>query len=289
MKKPSVRRCRLHRAVAAFWVALSASCWVSGEALAVRPYQPIVTSCDAASPLQVVGQEGGSLRVPSAATDTPAHVIRLAGIDVPASPRWSRSSVLASRQALKKLIGQQPVMVQPLNPPQDRYGRCLADVLNHRGQWLQYALVRAGHAYVNPLHLTEENAQQLLQGEALARRERSGLWREQHPPMLQTPQTAVNYINTFQIVEGVVARAKIYGRSAYLDFGDSYRNDFTILIPGDVVKALEKDGVEMKNLVGRKVQARGVLRLQKGPTLIAYRPALVRLEPPQDMPVVNKY
>ena len=93
--------------------------------------------------------------------------IRLLDLDAPeACQRFGAEA----KQALKKLVLQQPVRVLTRSP--DDYGRTLARV-EHRGQDVGAWLVRNGYAWSSSFH---RRAGPYAPVEEQARREHAGLW-----------------------------------------------------------------------------------------------------------------
>jgi endonuclease YncB( thermonuclease family) len=210
------------------------------------------------------------------------RLVRLAGVQPP-QPRFGSGSGPANapaelaRDELAGLAAGRPVVLHAADPALDRYGRTLADAVRHDGVWLQEALVSAGAALVVPLPGMEvARARTLLAAEEEARQAGRGLWAE--PAFrVRSPSGAAQAVGGFGIVEGVVAdTAEVRGR-VYLNFGEDWREDFTISVaPGDR-DAFEEAGIDLLALAGRTVRARGWLRDFNGPLIDARHPAQIEL------------
>ncbi len=84
-----------------------------------------------------------------------------------------------------------------------------------------------------------------------------GLWA--HPfYSIRVPGEAGRFIDTFQIVEGIVLdAARVKGR-IYLNFGADWCTDFTVSLSAKARRLFEKAGLDFLALKGRRVCARGM-------------------------------
>ena len=113
---------------------------------------------------------------------------------------------------------------------QDRYGRLLAQVYRDDGLWIQGELLRLGLARVRVPADTRALASDMLAIEDEARRNRRGLWR--NPRLrVRTVRELGRDLGSFQLVQGRVLDAERRGDRWYLNFGDDWRSDFTVVIP----------------------------------------------------------
>lgn len=154
----------------------------------------------------------------------------------------------------------------------DRYGRILAQVVTDEqgAGWLQGGLIDAGLARVATMPGAAAGAGALLQREARARVAARALWRD---PLYRprTPGETWPWLGTFQIVRGAVrVTAKVRSR-VYLNFGDDWRRDFTILVerPG---RAGFRDA-DLLDLRDQFIQVRGWLFPSNGPMIALDHPA----------------
>jgi hypothetical protein len=154
-----------------------------------------------------------------------------------------------------------------------------AVVENEKSQWVQAALVSAGHARVLPGSGEPDCAERLLPVEREARRQKRGLWSDASFPVWDAnsiPATEVSAGN-FALVEAAVHRVGEAGGRIFLDFGRRYRQDFTIVIPREAQAAFEAAGVDLRSLSGKRVRARGVLFSWGGPAMELRNPAALEL------------
>ena len=149
-------------------------------------------------------------------------------------------------------------------PLSDRYGRVSGQVRLPNGAWLQQALLQQGLARYSGEGLRPRNRDALLAAEDRARRSGDGLWGGGAWRVYDASvPSAVPY--GFQIVEGVVTRVARVGTRTFVNFGDDWRNDFTLGAAGGSVKARDGTVLRLSGLVGRQVRVRGMVRQYNGP------------------------
>ena len=103
--------------------------------------------------------------------------VRLLGIKTFESKHGKDEAALhgrAAEEAVKRLIGENPLRVLLNNPPKDRHGRTLAN-LYIGGEDIGLALVAQGHALVYTVY-PFANMPVYLQSQSAARRQKLGLW-----------------------------------------------------------------------------------------------------------------
>lgn len=103
--------------------------------------------------------------------------VRLLGIKTFESKHGKDEAALhgrAAEEAVKRLIGENPLRVLLNNPPKDRHGRTLAN-LYIGGDDVGLALVAQGHALVYTVY-PFANMPVYLQAQTAARKQQLGLW-----------------------------------------------------------------------------------------------------------------
>ena len=108
------------------------------------------------------------------------RLIRYIGIDTPeVATKEHPAEPLANAARIRniKLIDGQPIRLNFDRQRQDRYGRTLAYVYNHRGDMLNEALVADGLAYCLPFTANNRHAERLLSVQQSAMTAHRGLWR----------------------------------------------------------------------------------------------------------------
>lgn len=133
--------------------------------------------------------------------------------------------------------------------------------------WIQQLLVSLGLAISYPDEYSSEYMTGLLTGEQQARQESLGLWSNENRYKIQkakelntlSQSDADKYGLTqqYHLVEGTITSSTLKKNIVYLNFGENWRSDFTVLLNSDIRKKLEKRGINPQNLQGRKMRIRG--------------------------------
>jgi hypothetical protein len=131
------------------------------------------------------------------------------------------------------------------------------------------AILDAGFARYRPDAAAHPCRDLLLAAESDARAEKIGLWGDPFYAVLAGADRAAfaQPRTGMIIVEGV---ATTLGESAarfYLNFGPRRGADFAITLPKRDANALEKAGIKVRELVGRRLRARGLLDATFGPQM----------------------
>lgn len=209
---------------------------------------------------------------------------RLVGLLAPRAPvggdgTWPYED--DAKRALALLVEGKTVDLRSSGRELDRYGRLLAGAVIVNGAdagWVQEALVRSGQARVyvapgsagRPL-LDRACYARLLEAERLARDARSGLWASSvYAPRDATQvRDLLSLIGQFAIVEGRVVHATMRGRRVYLNFGEDWRRDFTVLShPPPKRGSDDRAGnLTLEAYQGKRVRVRGWLARRNGPMI----------------------
>ena len=131
------------------------------------------------------------------------------------------------------------------------------------GLWLQGELLAVGMARVYSFRDNRRLIGEMLAHERRARGQRLGIWALPYYAV-RTPEAAVDFVGSFQLVEGRVVDAAIVRRRGYVNFGADWKRDFTISIaPGDR-KLFGPEGEDILALKGRSVRVRGWIKSFNG-------------------------
>lgn len=171
----------------------------------------------------------------------------------------------------------QPLHLVQTAPP-DRYGRLAGLVFDARGALLQAALIEEGHAIVRPDTVDEACAERLLALESAARSAGNGLWR--HAGNVAKAVDASSLLarsGLYVLVEGRIVSVGYGSRMVFLDFGRSFRTDFTVLVQGTLVSRLREAGFPVESLEGRTVRVRGIIEESGGPAIRLASPLALEL------------
>ncbi len=204
-------------------------------------------------------------------------LVRLPGIRLPDEASL-RESALAW---LRERIGQ-PVIVRALGDS-DRWARVPAAIALTRGgdppSDLSQGLVAAGLALTEPGGATPFCQPQLLALEKAARERGLGLWAgDRYKPVdaLEIERLREK-TGTFVLVEGRVRSVGERQQQTYLNFGGTWTEDFTIIIPKKVWASMAEAGLTAKALKGSRIRARGILEDWQGTALTVSTPETIEL------------
>jgi micrococcal nuclease len=114
-----------------------------------------------------------------------------------------------------------------INKHQDRYGMPVVHVVRNDGAWLQEDLVARGLAWAVLSDVDQKLLQPLYDAEAFAREKELGFWK-QALYRVKSPYEVENYMNSYQVVEGVIINFAARPGALYFDFGKDWKTDFTI-------------------------------------------------------------
>lgn len=206
------------------------------------------------------------------------RIVQLVSIDVPDMDSYDPGEI--SRQARDMLSamvkGKQVRLYQTKNAKLgrvNRMGHTLGHlVLSNSGAWLQGALLSAGLAQVRPTTRNPEMAARMIELENKARAAKIGLWKDD-TYKIYTPDTAAQGLNNWAVVEGKVKKSSMAKNKLYLNFGDNWRDDFTIMITPTVRKKMIAQGQDPLNLQGATLRVRGWLEDYNGPNIELIHPA----------------
>lgn len=157
---------------------------------------------------------------------------------------------------------------------ENRMGHQLGHIVTKKEpQWINGALLAHGLARVYTSPNAPEMNDQMLMVEDEARREKRGLWAEGSEYNVLTPETADQAMGKLAIIEGVVVKSASVRNNIYLNFGQDWKTDFTVMITPALRKKLAHKGIDPLGLSGKKLRVRGYVREYNGP--------LIELETPE--------
>lgn len=205
--------------------------------------------------------------------------VRLLGARVPTGTSAEATKVAQDAvRALEHLVLGRNVRLSYLSPTnrRDRYGNRLAFVFRDpvvgetSALWLQADLLRRGLAQAYGLPGLFACHDTLIAAEGPARTNNVGIWSLAafQPRKAERAGALRQYRGTYQIVEGRVLRASKFRRGHYLDFGETWRRDFTIHVPYAIAKIPEGFADTLSAAVGRQVRVRGWVTISNGPMIV---------------------
>ena len=212
------------------------------------------------------------------------RIIFLTGLDIPDLYQQEPGNLaFAAKNLLEQIFLDQKVNLYQ-NPDSraqttDRMGNELAHVtLFNNDLWAQGALIADGLARVRTTIDGNYLATEMLALEEAARKnipqvsdtanEKDNippyLWRDDNYKVLDL-ETVENVPKGYHVVEGIIQKVAIKENRIYLNFGQNWRNDFTVSIKPESRREFSKQGLRPLEWQGRTVRVRGWLEEYNGP------------------------
>lgn len=133
--------------------------------------------------------------------------------------------------------------------------------------WLQGALIDNGLARIYTSPTNPQLNDVMLSQESTARDTGVGLWAKDSPFTLITADQAADRLGDFVVLQGWVVNAASVKNNLYLNFGDNWRSDFTVMINTSQRKKLSQQSISPTSLSGKTIRVRGWLREYNGPLI----------------------
>jgi hypothetical protein len=162
----------------------------------------------------------------------------------------------------------------------DRYGRkALLPIMESNGNnhSLQDQLLEDGLARVDVRDLSPSCARHMLSIEKEARQFGIGLWaHEAYQVQKATSLHLSDKVSTYQLITGtILSITRNPKRISYLNFGNYWKEDFTVTLSARSLKIWEQQGHSLDELQGQTVYVRGWIENRDG--------ALIRIKHPQQL------
>jgi micrococcal nuclease len=183
-------------------------------------------------------------------------------------PHWQPTEL--SRVALEKLVNGKAVDLAFGGRKRDRFGRQLAQVFVHAEPdrvWVQGNLIRHGWARAYGLPGSAACGADLLNSERLARLNQQGHWSSGifQDRDARDPRELAQFRDTFQTIEGRIARATHLRGQIVYDFSLNGHTDFSVWLAPK--RRGRRAANQVEELVGRRVRVRGWVEMRRGPRL----------------------
>jgi endonuclease YncB( thermonuclease family) len=213
-----------------------------------------------------------------------ATQVRLVGLQAPKLPLGRKNFPVwplapESKRALEELTLGRTVRLFFGGAKKDRHGRLLAHLRGPGGVWVQGEMLRRGMARVYSFPDNRAVTGDMLALERGARDAGRGIWGHPFYAVRDAADaTAVARLaGTFQVIRGRVLSAKRVKSRVYLNFGDNWRDDFTITIQSRARRMFAKAGTDPLSFQGKTVRVRGWLKKYNGPMIEASHPEQVEV------------
>lgn len=203
-------------------------------------------------------------------------LVRLADVAAPAvTGAGDASAATTPADALRLPVA---VRVHPVGDARDRYGDRRVHLEVDGAGWLQARLVAEGLAVVRPSPAGSACVADLLAIEAEARRRGRGIWETGAiGPWSATDAALAARAGRYALVEGRVVSHGRSRRVAYLNFGEDWSRDFTVLVRKTDLETWPEAARDLERFVGRRVRARGTLEAWNGALIRAEHPAQIEI------------
>lgn len=212
-------------------------------------------------------------------------IIRLASLDIP--DFHSQRHAPYSEEALKLLQNTLPTGTEVLlyqtrknkTGRENRMGHALGHIVTKKEPiWINGAFLSHGIARTIIAANAVEMSAQLLKAEQQARTHKRGIWSKGSDYLVLTPDTAAQAMGQYAIIEGIVQKTASIRNNVYLNFGENWKTDFTIMITPTIRKKLAQQGIHPLSLSGETVRVRGWAREYNGP--------LIELDVPEHLELI---
>lgn len=175
------------------------------------------------------------------------------------------------------LINHSTYVAEPVFSQPDRHGNNTSIVWlsSNKQTSLQSILLEKGLARlaVYDQSISVDLHQNWQEAETNARQQKRGIWAFSHFD-IAAPQTVQPY--RFQIIEGIITDIHESQKTIFLNFGEDWKEDFTILIKPN----LWKDSAWVRPEIGQTIQIRGWVETYYGPMIKMHSPYQLKILSP---------
>jgi len=187
-----------------------------------------------------------------------------------------------AKAALEEITLDKTVRLEYGGARVDRYDRVLAHlfVLNEKKEiWVQREMLERGFARVYSFADNRSCLEPLLQAEARARVEKKNIWANSYYNIryANKPDKLLPLVDHYELVEGAVLSAKRVGSRRYLNFGETYQNDFTIVIEKSAWRLFKKAGIKLSDYQNALIRVRGWVEIYGGPRIEVTHPEQIEI------------
>jgi endonuclease YncB( thermonuclease family) len=208
------------------------------------------------------------------------RILTLAGLDPPRDTPDHPRLAAEARDKLAAWLDGRDVAVRALADKSNRFGRIPARLFAAPPGGpiaapataeigVAEAILDAGLARYRPDAAAHPCRDLLLAAEAEARSAKIGLWADAYYAVLRAADrdSFAKARSGMVLVEGTVASLGETAARFYLNFGPRRGSDFAITLPKRNANALEKAGLKVHDLVGKRLRVRGLLDAMFGPQM----------------------
>jgi micrococcal nuclease len=213
-------------------------------------------------------------------------VVRLIGIQAPhlslgreELDDWPKGP--DAKAALEAITLNKPVLLRYGGADRDRHGRTLAQLYLTDGSntWVQAEMLKAGMARVYSFPDNRACLDELFATEGRARLGSLGIWGDPYYRVrrAERPADLATLEGHYELIEGRVLKAEKAGALVYLNFGRSYKEDFTAVIDAKALRLFADAKLDPLTLGGALVRVRGWIELRDGPRVTITHPEQIEV------------
>ena len=208
--------------------------------------------------------------------------VRLVGIMAPKlslGRDWIADQPLSTeaREALVALVEGKAVTLAYGGTRMDRHRRLLAHLFLDDGTWVQGAMLEAGLARVYTFADNRSAISEMLALEGQARQAGRGIWADPFYAVRDAAAPRDVPLDSFELIEGIVANAAEVDRRIFLNFGEDWARDVTATIsPADraIFRATHMNPLALE---GKRVRLRGWTGWRNGPSIVIDHPEQIEV------------
>ena len=142
--------------------------------------------------------------------------------------------------------------------------------------WVQGMMIGLGLARVRTEKDNPEMSAEMYRLEQAARSEKVGIW-ELSAYAISSPEGAAARVGSFQIVEGRVKSVGMRNNTTYLNFGNNWKKDFTVVLSAQSRRDFLKLGINPMDWNGQAMRVRGWVGFFNGPVIDIDHPEAIEL------------
>ena len=198
--------------------------------------------------------------------DTPEVRIKAVGAGFVYDPQ---PFSLEAKEFNRKLVEGKNVRVEYDIEKTDRYGRLLGYCFIE-DTFVNAKLIEEGYAVLYTFPPNVKYTDLFVESQKKAQKKKKGLWGS----FAIIDHTQANqYINQVRNVKGRVVSTYKSKKCVYLNFGQNYKNDFTVVIFNNTLGFFNKKGIDPVSFYnGKKIRVMGRIREYNGPEIIVNSP-----------------
>lgn len=210
------------------------------------------------------------------------RLLRYIGLDTP-EVRIKRNGqfiydpqpfALEAKEYNQKLVEAKAVRVEFDLEKQDKYGRLLGYCFID-DTFVNAKLIQEGLAVLYTYPPNVKYVDRFVSSQKKARLEKKGLWGSYQ---LIDHNQAHKYIGQIRTVKGRVVSSYQSPKCVFLNFGNDYKSDFTVVIFNNALAAFTKQGINPINFYQHKlVEVSGRIREYNGPEIIVNTPYEIQI------------